>query len=662
MIGVRPVIDTKDPLVGFSGNIPLYVETSAENGSVTMTTAENKTDWFNKQSFPKIKPKYGYRIFCVGGSTTVGRPYRHNTSFCGWLEQYLKRSDPGRNWEVINAGGVSYASYRVTRLMTELVQYQPDMFIVYSGQNEFLEHRSYGKLKVLPYWLTYSDAMLSKTRTYAAVKMVVDAVESDTDLNNKPFEMSDEVDEVLTHTLGPTSYHRDLELKQQIIHHYRSNLERMVNIARQADSEIVFINPASNLKDMSPFKSEHKEGLSESLLRDWNYLYQKGHDKLQKGNYGSALEDFMQAREVDDQYADLHYRIGQVQFELENYEQAEESFWRAVDEDVAPLRILSEMRDVVSDVAEWNALPLIDFQKVIKRAYEDENKHSVFGKEYFLDHVHPTIKSNQLLGFELFDKLTTLNVVSPTVPLDENDIDDITQQVISKIDKEQQRRALMKLGRVFDWAGKFEEAFSIFKLSVETVKADAFGYNMMAKTAYRAGQYDEAVKYFHEALKIDPTVAKSYAFLGNIMRQKVRIKEAAKYYEEAVRLSIDDVSVYISLAMIFSSQGEHDKAQNLFEITLRMDPHNETVIFNYAVMLSKAGKYEQSIAQAKNLIDGKGSDAEVHNIIGIAYAKKNEFEMAMNHFNEALELKPGFKPASDNLASLMAEREATERD
>ena len=88
LIGVRPVIDTKDPLVGFSGNIPLYVETSAENGSVTMTTAENKTDWFNKQSFPKIKPKNGYRIFCVGGSTTVGRPYRHNTSFCGWLEQY----------------------------------------------------------------------------------------------------------------------------------------------------------------------------------------------------------------------------------------------------------------------------------------------------------------------------------------------------------------------------------------------------------------------------------------------------------------------------------------------------------------------------------------------------------------------------------------------
>jgi len=93
-----------------------------------------------------------------------------------------------------------------------------------------------------------------------------------------------------------------------------------------------------------------------------------------------------------------------------------------------------------------------------------------------------------------------------------------------------------------------------------------------------------------------------------------------------------------------------------------MDPHNETAIFNYAVMLSKSGKYDQSIAQAKKLIDGKGSDAEMHNIIGIACAKKNAFEMAINHFNKALELKPDFKPASDNLASLIAKQEAAERD
>ena len=82
----------------------------------------------------------------MGGSTTYGRPYFDNVSFCGWLRAYLQAADPTRNWEVINAGGVSYASYRVAILMEELVEYDPDLFIVYSGHNEFLERRTYPQI------------------------------------------------------------------------------------------------------------------------------------------------------------------------------------------------------------------------------------------------------------------------------------------------------------------------------------------------------------------------------------------------------------------------------------------------------------------------------------------------------------------------------------
>ena len=41
-----------------------------------------------------------------------------------------RRYDPTRNWEVINTGGLSYASYRVAALMEQLVEYQPDLFVI----------------------------------------------------------------------------------------------------------------------------------------------------------------------------------------------------------------------------------------------------------------------------------------------------------------------------------------------------------------------------------------------------------------------------------------------------------------------------------------------------------------------------------------------------
>ena len=284
-MGVTPVLLTDDPFVGFAENVPQFVETTAADGSVILSTANNKRGLFNYQEFPKEKAGNGYRIFCMGGSTTYGRPYYDKVSFCGWLREYLQAADPLRNWEVINAGGISFASYRVAKLMGEVKQYQPDLFIVYSGQNEFLEERSYGALAELPSWLINLNATLSGTRIYTAMKDLIDAMQSGSLQQAKQhYKLSGEVEEVLNYTVGPESYHRDDALKRQIITHYRLNLMRMVRIARSADADIVFVQPAINIKDMSPFKSEHRDGLDEQAQQDWEALYQRAADLQEAGD------------------------------------------------------------------------------------------------------------------------------------------------------------------------------------------------------------------------------------------------------------------------------------------------------------------------------------------------------------------------------------------
>ncbi len=133
-----------------------------------MVTAEGKLTLFNPQSFPMRKGG-ATRVFCVGGSTTFGRPYDDTTSFCGWLRELLPVADPSRDWEVINAGGVSYASYRVALLMEELIDYEPDIFVVYSGHNEFLERRTYSQIIATPRALRGVGAIAAKTRIWTAM-------------------------------------------------------------------------------------------------------------------------------------------------------------------------------------------------------------------------------------------------------------------------------------------------------------------------------------------------------------------------------------------------------------------------------------------------------------------------------------------------------------
>ena len=414
LFGVRPLLLSEDPLIGFSENTPLFVEVARPDGSVTLETAPNHRRLFNYQEFPREKDDDSYRIFCMGGSTTHGRPYYDPVSFCGWLRAYLNAADPTRNWEVINAGGVSFASYRVAKLMTELKHYQPDLFIVYSGQNEFLEERSYGRLMKLPDWLINLNVTLSSLRTYTALTHLIDHIRSAPRSETQDrTTLSGDVDEILNHTIGPESYHRDDFLKQQVMTHFRLNMTRIVKIARSVNAEPLFIQPAINIKDMSPFKSEHREGMDEAERKQWQSLYQRARALHDAGELQRALPVYRQALEIDERYADLHFRMGQLLFEMERYDAAEKAFRRAVEEDIVPLRILNEMQQIVGQVASEEDVPLIDFPSILRTAYLSQYEHTLFGKEFFLDHVHTNMEGYRLLAIALFDELVEQGVVTP---------------------------------------------------------------------------------------------------------------------------------------------------------------------------------------------------------------------------------------------------------
>ena len=104
LLDFQPDGVSRDPYVGFKSSVPLFVERAGDDGRAILVTAENKRDYFNDQQFLKRKPRGTYRVFCMGGSTTYGRPYDDTTSFPGWLRELLPVADASRDWEVINAG------------------------------------------------------------------------------------------------------------------------------------------------------------------------------------------------------------------------------------------------------------------------------------------------------------------------------------------------------------------------------------------------------------------------------------------------------------------------------------------------------------------------------------------------------------------------------
>lgn len=651
--GVQPLLLTEDPLVGFADNIPQFIKTTRKDGVEMYVTPKNKLNMFNFQAFPVNKSENTYRIFCLGGSTTYGRPYTDRLSFCGWLRAYLHAADPATNWEVINAGGISYASYRVARMMNELRNYQPDLFIVYSGQNEFLEQRSYDALQKLPAWVINLDARLSGTRLYSAMKRTLDALRSATnEISVKRDELSGEVDEILNHTMGPESYSRDDNLRQEVILHYRLNLIRMSKIADSADADIIYIRPVANLRDMSPFKSEHRNNMDLDTLLQWQTLYRHALQLQREGKPDEALAKFRKALRLDDRYADLHFRIGLLLFTQHHYEKAEASFIRAIEEDVAPLRILPSMQQIVTDVADAEDAPLIDFQAMLKSVYREKYGHTVFGKEYFTDHVHTSYEGYDLLGMALFNQLVTQGTAHPDALWSEVRAKAVRQQIVAGIDPQDEAMSFVSLGSVLIWAGKYREAQAMFQRALEIRGDDDFLYLRLANIAMATGVPDEAL-YYLKKIQSMPTVNTR---LGIIMLQQEKADKAITYCEAEMQQHHESYMPHVCIAQALAKKGDFDSAQQHFERALELKPNKTVIHLQYASFLLDRQRYDEAIDHAREVLRINPADFQAHNTLAAIMLATGKLEQAGHHITEALRLQPGSDSAMHKLKQLQARR------
>ena len=238
-----PGVIEEDPYISFGELRPLFEPNASGN---LFETAPERLRYFCSQSFAAIKSAKTYRVFCLGGSTVQGRPLSVETAFSTWLKLNLQVLCPDRAIEMVNCGGISYASYRLVPLMKELLHYQPDLFILYTGHNEFLEDRTYRRLKNVPRVLIGLHHRLLRLRTYQLVDRYLASRGNSDEAKTV---LSTEVKTKLDVKTGLSTYHRDPVWQRGIIEHFRRNLEVLVQTAQRADVPIILMNPVSNLKD-----------------------------------------------------------------------------------------------------------------------------------------------------------------------------------------------------------------------------------------------------------------------------------------------------------------------------------------------------------------------------------------------------------------------------
>jgi len=660
--GVRPILYDDDPYVGFASQVPLFVEQTGADGAPVMATARNKRQFFNDQQFPRDKGDRVRRIFCLGGSTTFGRPYDDTTSFCGWLRELLAEADPSRRWEVVNAGGISYASYRVAALMEELARYEPDLFVVYCGHNEFLERRTYAGIIETPAPLRGLGAFLGRTRTYAVMSRLVEAFRSNgTDGGQRPV-LPGEVETLLEQSVGPDQYTRDDALREQVLAHYRYNLARMVRIARAAGAEVIFVAPAANLRSASPFKSLHRDGLGPDDRKRFQALVDRAETAFRAGRLSEALTAADRAGALDDRYAHLHYLRARVLDGLKRYGQAKAAYQRAVDEDICPLRVLSPMREALADVAGERDAPLVDFAALVEAA----SPQGIPGTPWFLDHVHPTIRGHRMLAVALVNEMAKAQLVSPGEAWPDAVVEKVTRLVEGRIDRRKHGYAMRNVAQVMSWAGKTEDAYDAAVRAVEMAPKDAEANYLLASLAQNLGKADQAIRHYQILLRsnLDPAaapyLANAHHSYGSILAWQGKFDLAARHLRKALALKPDYPQAAKKLSEVLLEHGRRliragRAAQGLQMLRDLVRSHGDSAEARDAMggALLNLGRAPEAIAEFRKAIALDATCAAAHNNLGVALGGQGNLKDAETCFRRALEIRPDYRSAQQNLDRLL---------
>jgi tetratricopeptide (TPR) repeat protein len=332
-------------------------------------------------SIPTKKEPGTYRIFVLGESAAMGDP-DPAYGFSRYLEVMLRQRFPSTRFEVVNTGSVAINSHVVLPIARGLAGQHPDLFIIYSGNNEVVG--PYGPGTVL----TSSGMSLPVVRSSIFFRSTrIGQLVTKLGSQKKDWQgMAMFVDQQVR--AGDSRM-------QQVYANYERNLRDTIAVGRSAGAKVVVATAAVNLEDCAPFASLHREGLKDEELRSWDGLVQKGRDLEVAGSYAEALQQYQAAAKIDGEYAELEFRIARALKSSGDAKSAREHFQRARDLDTLRFRADSRINDISRSVPKsFSDVGMVDTEDVLSSASSD----GIIGGDFVYEHVHLTPAASYLLA------------------------------------------------------------------------------------------------------------------------------------------------------------------------------------------------------------------------------------------------------------------------
>jgi tetratricopeptide (TPR) repeat protein len=171
--------------------------------------------------------------------------------------------------------------------------------------------------------------------------------------------------------------------------------------------------------------------------------------------------------------------------------------------------------------------------------------------------------------------------------------------------------------------------------------AIADAYNNLG--VIKAGQKDfnTALEYFRLAGTWSPGLETLDRNWGMAAFYANRYQDAVPPLTRQLQKQPDDVRIRAALGLsLFMGQNFNGTLETLKPIQDQVDG-DPGLAYAFAVSLVKTGNYDEGVRRLKILEEGSHNSAELHTLLGSAYADQHEYETALQEYRKSLAIDPG---------------------
>jgi tetratricopeptide (TPR) repeat protein len=511
--------------------------------------------YFNKERMYYRKGSHDYfeinkspqtiRVFCLGASTMAGFPYEYNAIPSEFLRDRLAAAFPDKNIEVINTAIAATNSFTVDEFADELVEYKPDLFIIYMGQNEFYGVYGVGSTISLgkSRSLIKTYLWLEHFKTFLLLKSMINSISSlfgtEDTLGNK----------VLMEEMAKTSIKYGSDDFKTAVNTFRENYIEVIKTAQKNNIPIIISNLVRNEDGMHPFVSFHSDSLSDSMESRSKELFRLGQERMDSTDYPAAAEFFNKSLSLDSVPADVHYSLGKCYQFMGKYEQAEEQYSLAADLDGLRFRAPSVFNNIIHQLGKKFGIPVSD----VIGQFRENSENGIIGSKLLVDHVHPNIHGYFLLAKAWFHTISQNKMLGTPSGTQESDSLIWNKAAITDLD------SLIGALKIMELKSRppFTKSDSIFNFTpVNAPEQIAYQYAVLhklswAETHLSAGKYYLTIGNFARALdelrailvsdEDNPRILK---LAGDMSLQMNLFQQAEGYYTKANKIDANQFIEY----------------------------------------------------------------------------------------------------------------------